>query len=78
MHVNCFLNFAIYLLINNYLCFIPIICSFLNPPQYIEYIKNIGKINLQSILNKYSPRDHIELEIDVLSVPGKLVKYVVY
>jgi hypothetical protein len=35
-------------------------------------------MNLISILNKNSPWAHTELELDVLGVPGKLVKYVVY
>jgi hypothetical protein len=29
-------------------------------------------------LNKTSPRAHMELELDVLGIPGKLVKYVVH
>jgi hypothetical protein len=40
--------------------------------------KNIGKINLIPILNKTSPKAHTESELDVLGVPGKLVKYVVH
>jgi hypothetical protein len=40
--------------------------------------ENIGKMNLIPILNKNSPRAHTELELDVLGVPGKLVKYVVH
>jgi hypothetical protein len=39
---------------------------------------NTGKINLISVLNRTSPWAHIKLELDVLGVPGKLVKYVVY
>jgi hypothetical protein len=36
--------------------------------------KNIGKMNLKSILNKNSPRAHTKSEFDVLGVLGKLVK----
>jgi hypothetical protein len=35
-------------------------------------------MNLITILNKTSPRAHTELELDVLGVHGKLVKYVVH
>jgi hypothetical protein len=41
-------------------------------------LENIGKMNLIPILNKTSPRAHTESELDVLGVPGKLVKYVVH
>jgi hypothetical protein len=34
-------------------------------------------MNLKPILNKTSPRVHIESEFDMLGVPEKLVKYVV-
>jgi hypothetical protein len=40
--------------------------------------KNIGKMNLKPILNKNSPWAHTESELEVLSVHGKLVKYVVH
>jgi hypothetical protein len=40
--------------------------------------KNTGKMNLIPVLNKTSPRAHTELELDVLGVHGKLVKYVVH
>jgi hypothetical protein len=40
--------------------------------------KNTRKMNLKPILNKNSPWAHEELENDVLGVPKKLVKYVVY
>jgi hypothetical protein len=40
--------------------------------------ENTGKMNLKPILNKISPRAHTILELDVLGVPGKLVKYVVH
>jgi hypothetical protein len=40
--------------------------------------ENIGKMNLKPILNKTSPQAHTESELDVLGVPGKLVKYVVH
>jgi hypothetical protein len=39
--------------------------------------KNTTKISLIPILNKTSPQAHMELELDVLGVPKKLVKYVV-
>jgi hypothetical protein len=39
---------------------------------------NIGKMNLIPIFNKTSPRAHTELELDVLGVLEKLVKYVVH
>jgi hypothetical protein len=35
-------------------------------------------MNLQPILNKTSPWAHMELEFDMLGVPGKLLKYVVH
>jgi hypothetical protein len=35
------------------------------------------KYNLKPVFNKTSPRAHTELELDVLGVPEKLVKYVV-
>jgi hypothetical protein len=37
--------------------------------------KDIGKMNLKLVLNKTSQRAHMELELDVLGVPRKLVKY---
>jgi hypothetical protein len=40
--------------------------------------ENTRKMNLKPILNKTSPRAHIELEFDVFGVLGKLVKYVVH
>jgi hypothetical protein len=42
-------------------------------PQKIQQ-----KMNLILVLNKTSPWAHTELELDVLGVPGKLVKYVVH
>ena len=36
------------------------------------------KMNLIPILNKTSPLAHMESELDVLGVPWKLVKYIVY
>jgi hypothetical protein len=41
-------------------------------------LENTGKMNLILVFNKKSPRAHTESELDVLSVHGKLVKYVVY
>jgi hypothetical protein len=40
--------------------------------------KNTGKMSLIPVFNKNSPRAHTELELDVLGVHGKLVKYEVY
>jgi hypothetical protein len=40
--------------------------------------KNTGKMNLIPVFNKNSPQAHTELELDVLGVRGKLVKYVVH
>jgi hypothetical protein len=41
-------------------------------------LENIGKMRIIPILNKTSPRAHTELELDMLGVPKKLVKYVVH
>jgi hypothetical protein len=35
-------------------------------------------MNLIPIMNKTLPQAHMELELDVLGVPGKLMKYVVH
>jgi hypothetical protein len=40
--------------------------------------KNTGKMSLIPVFNKNSPWAHTELELDVLGVHGKLVKYVVH
>jgi hypothetical protein len=40
--------------------------------------KNIGKMSLIPIFNKTSPQAHTELELEVLGVHGKLVKYVIH
>jgi hypothetical protein len=40
--------------------------------------KNTGKMNLISIFNKNLAQAHMELELDVFGVHGKLVKYVVH
>jgi phosphomevalonate kinase len=40
-------------------------------------LENIGKMSLIPVFNKNSPRAHTELELDVLGVHRKLVKYVV-
>jgi hypothetical protein len=45
---------------------------------FLNTLSFIGKMNLIPILNKTSPWAHTKLELDVLSVPEKLVKYVVY
>jgi hypothetical protein len=39
--------------------------------------KKIGEINLISILNKILPQAHTELDLDMLGVIRKLVKYVI-
>jgi hypothetical protein len=43
-----------------------------------SFSKNTGKMNLIPIFNKNSPRAHMELELDVLGIHRKLVKYVVH
>jgi hypothetical protein len=40
--------------------------------------KNTGKMNILLVLNKNSPHSHTELELDVLGVPEKLVKYAIF
>jgi hypothetical protein len=40
-------------------------------------LENTGKMSLILVFNKNSPRAHTELELGVLGVHGKLVKYVV-
>jgi hypothetical protein len=40
--------------------------------------ENTGKMSLIPIFNKNSPQAHTKLELDVLGVHGKLVKYVVH
>ena len=40
--------------------------------------KNIGKMNLQPIMNKYSPWVHMELKFDVFGIAGKLVKHIAH
>ena len=41
-------------------------------------LENTRKMNLILVLNKTTPWAHIKLELDMLGVPGKLVKYVVH
>jgi hypothetical protein len=41
-------------------------------------LENTGKMSLILVFNKNSPRAHTELELGVLGVHGKLVKYVVH
>jgi hypothetical protein len=41
-------------------------------------LENTGKISLIPVFNKNSPRAHMESELGVLGVHGKLVKYVVH
>jgi hypothetical protein len=43
-----------------------------------SFLENIGKMSLILDFNKNSPRAHTELELDVLGVHGKLVKYGVH
>jgi hypothetical protein len=40
--------------------------------------ENTGKISLILVFNKNSPRAHTKLELGVLGIHGKLVKYVVH
>jgi hypothetical protein len=40
--------------------------------------ENTGKISLILVFNKNSPRAHMESELGVLGIHGKLVKYVVH
>jgi hypothetical protein len=40
--------------------------------------ENTRQMNLKPILNKTSPWAHMESELDILGVSGKLVKYVVH
>jgi hypothetical protein len=39
---------------------------------------NTGKMSLIPVFNKNLPRAHMESELDVLGIHGKLVKYVVH
>jgi hypothetical protein len=41
-------------------------------------LEKTGKMSLILVFNKKSPRAHTELELGVLGVHGKLVKYVVH
>jgi hypothetical protein len=41
-------------------------------------LENTGKMSLILVFNKNSPQAHMESELDVLGVHGKLVKYVVH
>jgi hypothetical protein len=42
-----------------------------------ELLKKYRKNELNIYFEQYSPWDHTELDLDVLGVHGKLVKYVV-
>jgi hypothetical protein len=44
---------------------------------YRSSYENTRKMSLIPVFNKTSPWAHMELELDVLDVHGKLVKYVV-
>jgi hypothetical protein len=41
-------------------------------------LENTGKMSLILVFNKNSPQTHMELELGVLGVHGKIVKYVVH
>jgi hypothetical protein len=41
-------------------------------------LENTGKMSLVPVFNKNSPRAHTDSELDVLSVHGKLMKYVIH
>jgi hypothetical protein len=41
-------------------------------------LENTGKMSLILVFNKNSPRAHMESELGVLGVHGKLVKYVIH
>jgi hypothetical protein len=41
-------------------------------------LENTGKMSSIPVFNKNLPRVHMESELDVLGVQGKLVKYVVH
>jgi hypothetical protein len=41
-------------------------------------LENKGKMNLLPVMNKTSPWAHMELELDMLGVSGKLVKCVIH
>jgi hypothetical protein len=41
-------------------------------------LENTRKMSLIPVFNKNSPRAHMELQLDVLGIHGKLVKYVVH
>jgi hypothetical protein len=43
-----------------------------------SFSENTGKMSLIPVFNKNLPRAHTELELDMLGVHGKLVKYVVH
>jgi hypothetical protein len=45
---------------------------------YRSSLENTRKMSLIPVFNKNSPRAHMELELDVLGVHRKLVKYVVH
>jgi hypothetical protein len=41
-------------------------------------LENIGKINLNLVLNRTSPRAHTKSEFEMFGVAGKLVKNIVH
>jgi hypothetical protein len=45
---------------------------------YRSSSENKRKMNLIPLLNKTLPRAHVELVLDVLGIPRKLVKYVIH
>jgi hypothetical protein len=52
--------------------------SFSHMATYRSSSENTGKMSLIALFNKNSPRAHIESELGMLGVHGKLVKYVVH
>jgi hypothetical protein len=64
-------------LLSQYLALQPL-GSFTHMDACRSSLENIGKMNLIPVLNKTSPQAHTHSELDMLGVPGKLVKYVVH
>jgi hypothetical protein len=52
--------------------------SFSHMVAFRSSLENTGKMSLILVFNKNLPRAHTELELAVLGVLGKLVKYVVH
>jgi hypothetical protein len=66
----------------NKLCFenpaLQLLASFSHMAACRSSLENTGKMSLILVFNKNSPWAHTELELDMLGVHGKLVKYVVH